>query len=542
MLNPSVNEAGKAGALEAARTEERVRLMRDGAINNAGFIVTGLMGLILVPILLKDLGVESYGLWVAALSVVGVVGMLDLGLDYAVTREVAASLRSGSGNHTAGFVQAAGNAVLLTAILGAFVVGALGLPLSGVLHLSAAGRKVAPTVFALGGITFFASRILAFATAVLNGLRRFDTTNGLAIVATLLRACGIIALIKAGAGLLGVSLWQAVAAMASALAGLVMLQRLEPEFRLRMGRPDWNFLRPHLPFGLSRQMTAAVSRFIWDPTALLIGMVLGSEWIASYNIAQKFPLAASALIWSASEPLIPAASQHQQGREEHTRVVLEAGTRWIVVLALPLCIVLGILGRNLLQAWVGETRPDTVLVLRLITVAVFVEAIGVASTEVLWGMGAIRTVLWITGGAIATSLCLSLVLLPRIGIAGAAWALLVSAMLTTMLVLRRACRACGAGVGKLIGDTFEGLILPASGCLLIAWSAAQLAGRGRWPEVIATAMASGATYLVVLYALGAREDEKRFAREALRLPVAITASLYTKVRKSFSPTERGRTR
>lgn len=76
-----------------------------------------------------------------------------------------------------------------------------------------------------------------------------------------------------------------------------------------------------------------------------------------------------------------------------TREILKVGTRWSCGLALPLCFGLWIIAPNLLQAWLGEARPDTVLVLRLTCAAVFAEALGHGAMQVLWAGGAARTVL-----------------------------------------------------------------------------------------------------------------------------------------------------
>jgi len=152
------------------------------------------------------------------------------------------------------------------------------------LHLTATNRQIAPAVFALVGASFLADRLLAFTTAVLRGLRRFDITNLLAIITALFRAAGIIALIKVGTGLEGVLMWQVVATAAPALAGQWVVGRLEGKFRFRLGRFDWNMVRAHLPFGLASQLTTIVEVMIWDMVPLVVGLVLGSRWIAPFTL------------------------------------------------------------------------------------------------------------------------------------------------------------------------------------------------------------------------------------------------------------------
>jgi O-antigen/teichoic acid export membrane protein len=347
-------------------------LLRDGVLNNLSLLLSGLIGIVLVPIMLKGLGAESYGVWIAAFSVMGTAGLIDFGLALGVTREAATALGSDSWNEAAPFIRAAGTVFFLTGIAGGILIATVGLPLSRGLRLSAATRPIAPMVFALTGICFLGDRLLTFTTAVLRGLRRFDLTNLLAVAMAVFRAAGIIALLKTGRGVVGVMVWQVAATAAAAWAGQAMIGWLEPRFGFRLGWFRWSQVRSNLAFSLASQLTTIVEVMIWDVAPLVVGLVLGSVWIVPYYIAQRFPTSVGPVIWSIAEALFPAASQHQHDREiDRTREILEVGTRWIVVVALPLCMGLWIVAPHLLQAWVGNVAPGSARILRLITLAVY---------------------------------------------------------------------------------------------------------------------------------------------------------------------------
>ncbi len=511
--------------------DERIRLMHDGVINNSSLLVSGVVGIFLVPIMLRGLGVESYGLWIAALSVVGVVGLFDFGLGLSVTREVAASLNNASRSESARFVQAARNAFFLIGVAGGILIATLGLPLSRGLHLSAASREMAPMVFVLAGVAFLAERLLTFTMAVLRGLRRFDISNLLAIIAALGRAFGIIALIKVGTGVLAVMIWQVVATGLAAWAGHAVVGGLEAEFRSDLGRLDWNLVRAHLPFGFASQVTTVAEVMIWQLVPVIVGLVLGSGWIAEYSIAQKFPTSVGPIIWSTADALFPAVSQHQSDPGiARTREILEIGTRWTVVLALPLCLGLLILAPELLQAWVGEVRPDTVLVLRLITAAVFLEGFAAASFQTLWGRGEMRTLLFIASCLALTTLGLTLALLPRMGIAGAAWGLLLSTLLGAIAYPNVASRICKVRVRDLVHTTFDGLLLPVLALLAISGSISYRSAPG-WIGVIDSALGGGCGYLAAFFLVGARAEEKASVHKMLTVPLTVGRSVYRRLRR-----------
>jgi hypothetical protein len=106
-----------APAPEVLATEQRLGMMRDGIINYSGTLVSGLLGVVLVPIVLAAVGAEAYGFWIAVLAVAAAIGTFDFGLGYAVTRAVAASSVS-EDHRTTAFVRSAGNIYVLIGVLG----------------------------------------------------------------------------------------------------------------------------------------------------------------------------------------------------------------------------------------------------------------------------------------------------------------------------------------------------------------------------------------------------------------------------------------
>jgi O-antigen/teichoic acid export membrane protein/2-polyprenyl-3-methyl-5-hydroxy-6-metoxy-1,4-benzoquinol methylase len=510
--------------------DERVRLMFDGVFNSSSILVSGLIGFFLVPIMLRGLGVESYGIWIAALSLVGIIGLFDFGLGLTVIREVAASLNQASRSETAKFVKAARNAFFLVGVFGAVLIATLGLPLSHGLRLSAASQRMAPAVFVLAGVALLADRLLASTTSVLSGLRRFDLRNSLAIFAALGRAIGLIVLLKLGTSLLGLMIWQVAATGASVWAGQAMIGRLAPEFRTSLGWLDWKLVRAHLPFGLANQIATFAEVILWQMVPVIVGLVLGSGWIAVFYIAQKFPTSIAPFIWATASALFPAVSQHQNEQGiAHTREILEVGTRWTMVLALPLSLALLITAPELLQAWVGEVRPGPVLVLRLITVAVFMEGMGAASYQMLWGRGEIRNLVIVSSCLAVSSLGLSLILLHRMGISGAGWGLLVPMLLASVAYIMIASRICQVSVGHLVHMTFDGLFLPVIAFLVIGGVIIHWSAPG-WIGVIASSVGGGCGYLAGFCLVGARVEEEAFVQKMLTAPLTMGRTAYRSLR------------
>jgi O-antigen/teichoic acid export membrane protein/SAM-dependent methyltransferase len=508
--------------------------MRDGLMNVLGRLVSAVVGIILVPIMLHGLGAQRYGLWVAALALPALLSAVDLGLGWSIVRQVAGSNRRKRSDDTSRFVSAAASAYLVLGSLGGLSVAALGWPLSRGLHLSAANEEVAPIVFALAGVTLFGDQMLSFTTALFHGLRRFDVANLVSSAGVVVRAVGFIGLIASGAGLVALSLWQAAASLVMAVLSFKVVGRVGPGLLSDVRRPDWSALRPHIRFGLASQLSSGLTKLIWDVAPLLIGTVRGSAAIAPYYVGQRFPVTVNGLTSRLSEVIFPAASEDAAAKDPAgTRRALEVGTRWTTVFALPLCLVLWILGSKLLHAWVGNVSHDTVLVLRLTTAAVLAEAVAGAALHVLWGRGSARAVVFVLGFVAAAVLGLTPVLLVLNGIVGAAWGLLIPVVGGSIAVFHLGARSSGLRTLAVAREVSRGLPAAALACAATAWGVAWLLERDDWLGVLVAATASAGAYGITLYAFGARQEERDLVRALFGGAVALATWPYKRLRRAL---------
>jgi O-antigen/teichoic acid export membrane protein len=509
---------GPAASPSHGERTERLRLMWDGVVNYSGFVCSGIAGIILVPVMLRYLGEESYGLWLAAMAVWGTFSSFDFGLYWSITREVSSAVATNVSAETDRFVSAAGNLYLLFGLAGGAAIAFLGLPFSRGLHLSGNNRSMAPEVFAFVAIAFAADRLVQFSSGVLAGLRRFGIMNALAAGAALARLVGSLALLWTGHTVVAIALWNAILCGLWAAAALTCVRAIQPQFSFRAGPLRWKLVRPHLSFGLLSFLTELSIKVMWDLAPLVIGFLCGSAAIVPYSIGRRFPIALNHVNSRAAETLFPAASERKARNDsEGSRSVLQLGTRWILVTALPVCIVLWILAPGLLHAWVGEFSAEGSLILRLTCAAVLAQGLGMGAMQVLWGRGEVHTLVKVLGVLAAPSLALTVALVWLYGEVGAAVALCVALVVTAAIFLLLGARACEAPLWGLVRDAFRGLLLPAAGCAALAYLGVWLVNPQHWAGVIAVSLGAGMSYVAILYFTGAREEEKEFVRQALGL-------------------------
>lgn len=497
--------------------EPSARLISDGLINAGGYIGTLVIGFLLVPVMLRGLGAELYGIWVMAICIAGWGAVLcDGGVSWSVICEVASRKRGDRRDEVTRFIAAARKLYAVMAVAGSIAIACLGASLSGTMGLAAPERSIASTVFIIVAAAFIPGQMFAYEMVLLQGLRRFDLANLLTVTYAFATAAGTVAAIRFGLGLLGVVSAQAVLSVAFAALAYLATVHVEPIFRWRFERSDWQGVWRRIGFSGGSQLVSVLNTVCWESAPILIGPILGSPRVAQYHVGRKMPQMAARLFWTSAQAVIPAAAGNaDQRRITHARQVMETGTRWLLMCALPACIVLLVLAPEILFAWVGSTDRESIMVFRLITTAAMLQALCTPPFNVLWGCGEIRSLLGIMAPVTFATVLLTALLVGRIGVVGAACALLFSTVFLTMFTVRSAARMCDFSVAGFARIVAAGLIIPVFACTALIFALRQFVQPIHWPGLAIVSATSVAGYCVVLYLYGASEEDRLLLKRVM---------------------------
>ena len=397
------------------------------------------------------------GLWIAAIAIQYSASFLSGGLGRTVAREVAASSIHDSSN----FVEAVSNAYFLIGIVGAMVIDAAGLALASGLHISPDNISTARLIFGLTGIGLLSDQVQAVAMDILLGLRRFMIINTITSLSVLVRFAGIVIVLKAGGTIVALAAWHVAICAATAATAYTVALRHAPQFRPRLQRIRWSEMRGQLEFSLGSQIIAGCNIVLWRSAPFLIGLLRGAAAIVPYELGQKFPISVSSISWQAADVLFPAASEyHSAQQHEHTRQLLEVGTRGVLLFTLPFCIVLWILAPTLLATWVGGRSSDVIWILRFITVAVLADSLAAGSLQVVWGQGRMK---WASSLALISTIIgviAAACLIVRLGPLGAAIGLTVGVFVSSAGFIFFAGRLCACNPAQILMSAVKDLVLP----------------------------------------------------------------------------------
>ena len=269
-------------------------------------------------------------------------------------------------------------------------------------------------------------------------------------------------------------------------------------------------------FSLGNQLVSLLSGVTWESAPLLIGFMLGPAGVSTYQIGRKFPAAVAALLWPIALVMFPAAGEIQRAADlARAAEALETGTRWLMVIVLPLCMVMWIVAPSLLNTWLRTAPAGSLPVFRLMTIAVTANAACFAAVGVLLGRGAIASTLRIACIQAAAVISLTGLLLYRIGVPGAAWALVLVTPLSSAAILLAAAGRCEIVFSELVPRIFAGLLVPIAACTVATSLIMYVCQNARWSGIVSAVLGGMLVYAITFFAVGADEQEQIFLRQGV---------------------------
>lgn len=394
--------------------------------------------LVLTPFILQALGTETFGLWALVWASIGFLGLMDFGFSTSVVKFVAEARGLGDANRlrtataTLFWIYCGlGGLTLATALL-------VARSLPGLLSLEGPSATAMPWVFALLSVRVAVAMPLGMFSGILIGFQRQAWANAIRMAESVTYAATVIAVLSVRPDVRLLALVSAVTGVGSGMAGAVLvMRRLEGvSVRLRDVRLEW--VRELSDFSL-HFFVIQVSMLMYTrlDTLLVHGFVsLGA--VAYYSVAARVAERAAAFCRQLTSALTSVVAElHAAGDRSGVEAAYIMGSVVSTALAVPLLGGLAWLADDLLVAWMGAEFAEGAWVLRLLSLAMLVSVVHAGPANLLSMTGSHRYLARAFGFGQVLNLGLTLALLPRFGIAGAAAATLVATLFTDVVVVQR---------------------------------------------------------------------------------------------------------
>ena len=412
-----------------------VRTKRNVLFNWAGFGVASIVNLLLSPFIIHHLGNTVYGIWVLMMSLTGYLSLLDMGVRIAVTRYVAKF-------HTESDVSRASRTV--SSALAIFAVaGVVAISISlalvsfglGWFHIPGAYLTAARIVLVLSGINVAVTLVSGVFGGVLVGLQRFDLSKAIELLGTAVRALGIVAVILAGQGLIGLACIHLLSSVLMLLANAWFSRRAYPQLRIGIANCDRQHLALIFSFSLYSFLLNLAVYVSFYTDSVVIGTFLPVSQIAFFMIAGNLIQYSREFVNGIGYVLLPVASALEARRDlaEMRRVVL-TGSRFATMVFLPIGVSFLLRGKSFIGLWMGPSYAElSGQVLSVLTLALLFSARNQVSAEIMRGIGKHKAMVPVYVGEALCNLAASVALVRPMGIVGVAWGTTLPSLAVSLL-------------------------------------------------------------------------------------------------------------
>jgi O-antigen/teichoic acid export membrane protein len=440
----------------------RWRILRGTGSNYLGKVITLATWFFLTPFILHRLGASDYGLWVLTGSVVAYGSLLDLGIGGAVVKYVAEHVARGEGEQAKRLVS---TSLWLYTALGivAFLLFAGLAPLfPRFFNVPPDQHDLAFWLVVLMGAALGISLPAAAASAVLQGLHRYDLLNLVSVTSTLLSAAASVTVLLLGGGLFGLVAVSLPVVLLSQLLAIWLVHRTAPWLGFGWRGARFALVRPVLSYSVSVFVVQFATRLQLKTDELVIGRFLPLGALAPYALARKLSELTLMLPGQFMKVLLPLASELEAGNDRaRLRALYIAGTRLSLVIAVSIGGALILLSGRFIEAWVGRGFIGAAPLVVILAAAGIVSAGIWPAGSILQGIGRHR---WLAVSSFITgvaNIALSIILVQRLGVSGVALGTLIPTTAEAFLfILPYTAYALGISFGQLVRDALWPALLP----------------------------------------------------------------------------------
>jgi O-antigen/teichoic acid export membrane protein len=401
------------------RKWEKIRIAKNVGSSWFALGVDVVVGVLLSPFILHRLGDVAFGVWVLIFSITGYYGLFDLGIRSSIVRYVSKFSATKSMDEIAKLIN---TSLFSYTCIGIFclLVTAIGcLYVDRLFRIPPQFYSTARWLFLMVGTSVALGFPLGVAGGMLEGLQKFYILNWTSIASTLLRAALIVLVLERGLGLLTIAFITVSLPFAISIVRTAIAFRLLP-VPLERRYIDSAMFRKVAVYSGTTFMIMVAGRLKFKTDEIVIGAFLSAAAITYFNIGARIVDYAAEVVVSLAQIFVPMSSQSDAtGETDRLRKIFVLGNRSCAFVIFPISAILIILGKSVIEVWVGRQYISTsypVLVIMIIPSTIWL-AQG-ASGRVLFGIAKHGTWAVVTLIEGVCNLGLSILLVRPYGIIG----------------------------------------------------------------------------------------------------------------------------
>src|SRR5579872_2976768 len=335
-------------------------IVRGVVLNWVAMGVGMVISFFLSPFVVHHLGNIAYGIWTLVVSLASYMGLLDLGLQGAVTRYVSKHYVQGDHDEASRVVSAAlwlrAGVGLLTVAIGAVIA----LFVTHLFRIPAGMHTAMQLAIVVTTLTLSSTLIFGVFSGVLAARHRFDFLSLTRITQTGVRATGVVWILRHGHGIVALALWELVAVLVGSSLLTYLTFRVYGELRIVLELPSRTLLHKFWSYSSWVFLINICQQVIYYSDNLVVGSLLSVTAVTFYAIGGNLIEYMRQTVGALTATFTPLASTLEAKRQQDKlQSLLIGGTRAALLVALPIEVALLFRGETFIALWMGPQYSQT---------------------------------------------------------------------------------------------------------------------------------------------------------------------------------------
>jgi O-antigen/teichoic acid export membrane protein len=387
-----------------------------------------LIAVFMTPITLGYLGETKYGEWTIALSLVEYYWLIDLGFRSATVKFSAEFNAVGDHEKLSELLSTGVLYSTMSAVLVILISIVFAGPAAKAEHLEH------PGLLRIVGVSWGIGMIFNIFSGCLEGFQRFDLLGRIWMVTSLARSAAILVVLKLGYGLMAMGWVLFGSQMAVYLWTWLVFRQVVPGTRVSVFAGTAKMLKHLARYGLNMLTAQVATRILTMSVPLVIGAMLTPRYVTYWAIPVKMMDYAFDAIGRIGMVTTPASAEFAaRGERERLHELGVYTNRYCMALFAPYAAFLLVYGQHVYLLWTH--KPNVVanggFLIPILLLGYCAVAGQFNSASILHGLGRHQTYVRFMLGESLLVVAGLFVILPRYGLAGAAW------LLATLMALDR---------------------------------------------------------------------------------------------------------
>jgi len=421
------------------------------------------VGFLLYPFILHKLGDTASGIWVLIFTITGYYGLFDLGIRSSVVRYVSKFTAVDDIEDLAKLINTSLFSYSCIGVLSLMVTAVLTIYVDTLFKIPPGFHSTARLLLWMVGAAIALGFPLGVVGGFLDGLQKFYVNNWTSVAANAVRVILIVSALTHGKGLLTVAAITVVLPIITSLVRGVIAFRIRPvPFGMKyVDRETFHLMANYSGVTLII-MIATQLKFKTDN--IVIGSMISAAAVTYFTIGSRIVNYTQQVVMALAQNFLPLASESEAtGKMDRLRKVFVAGNRLCAFTCFPITATLLILGKSIIEVWVGkkyiETSYPVLVILIVPATLMWAQA---ASGRVLFGISKHKTWAFVTLGEGIANLVLSIVLVRLFihtsvqrAIEGDAYGTAIPLVFTMILFMPgHLCKQLGIRIGTYVREAY----------------------------------------------------------------------------------------